>query len=531
MSFENFVSQGPLAISPSRAKDIFENVIVPRFGVQGDPVENPTYVTIGGQPGSGKSTSIRQAQTGLQGATQKIIPDEAQTWLPGYSEQVAIDPAQASGWARQAKSSAFTYELAVRAVARRANVVEEWSSPLRSVRSSKAYQKKGYRSELHVIATPYSLSWTSILDRAENALARSGLGANAIVKLSTHETKYSNWPRAVFDAEDQKQYDRVVIKNRNGEILYENELLEDRDEPTWKKSPRALEALLAGRHRPLAPNEVETAQGTWKRVIESKHRPFYNDCAEHMSLETSQTKTMSDVQRKGRQVERNSKAVKDLKRLVTEDVDLCLSRSSNFYPSSPEFELRMKQYVNDISVGAERNNWVRIGHVLEGNIVSSFKKMLSAATGFLERPLSASQNGQRKPAAKLPSLGSVQEKDEKGWAAIGAPGSLPTMLEKPDLNKPPPLPKSPMLADAEGERIGAARGIRGLESEIEALQVKLAKTQGLSDISGTRQELRQDEALERGKKSISSKEQNTRAALKMPRTFDASRSLPSGHDR
>lgn len=560
MSFEGFVSEGPLAISPAKAAQIFNEVIVPRFGVEGDPVENPTYILVGGQSGSGKTTSIRQAQTGLQGVTQKIIPDEASTWLPGYAEAATIDPTRAFYWSKLANSIGFIEELEKRAVERRANVVAECASPVGSEKFGKYYRQDGYRTELHVIATPDKLSWTSAVDRTVGALKEGSIGSNVVAGWSGHRVSYAIWPRAVFDAEEKKQYDRVVIKNRDGKILYENELVEREGKREWQKSPRALEALLAARQRPFTPTEIETARDIWERVLASEHRPLYNGCGESLSLETVRALTIQEFERAGRGIQRNSEAVKDLKLLVRDDVDFCLIQGEKWYGDSPAFERRLDEYYANISAETERHNTKGIGRALLDRVASSVRRISSYAADFLKRPLRAIQTGQRKRVAGPPSLEAMQG-ERTGSATITNPSSSVIPLGKLDFNKPlpqlpassanldagpPSFPKGITLANARNERTDA---IRSIEIEIAALEAGLAKTQqGLRDISQRRQALHRNaeheqhssiagrqapssEALDHGKKDISINDRNTPAALNMPRTFDASRRQSGGRDR
>ncbi|SDO05811.1 zeta toxin family protein [Ensifer sp. YR511] len=272
MTFENFTSKGPLKMTLAQARDIFEKRIIPAIGAKGQAPDHPTLVVVAGQPGSGKSTAIRQAELGLSGATQKIIGDDFDAWVPGYYELAKTNPSDAVNDARQAGSGYFIRETASRAERMRANIVLEVAVPTNSAQQAGWYRNSGYRTELHIVATPHHLSWTGVLDRAERALRNGHIGTNVLCPWNAYKEAYVGWPRAVFDAEQGKQYDRIHIKRRDGTIIYDNHLIRQPDgTKNWAQPAQGLEALLRERHRAVSDADASRVENAWDRIVKSEH--------------------------------------------------------------------------------------------------------------------------------------------------------------------------------------------------------------------------------------------------------------------
>lgn len=256
-------------LSPDLAQQIYETEIIPSVGVQGPPVASPSFIIVGGQPGSGKSTAIRQAvgKLGTQ-STQKIIPDDFMCFVPTYR-------AASRRNARQAQSNVnpdflnWATKLEERAFDRRANILQECARPTNCIEYAKHARSRGYRTELHVIATQKQQSFAGILDRFDRALANGSIGGAAILNRAEHDHAYVKWPSGVYRAEKSKKFDRIVILRRDGNVLYENELVGSRRNKRWKDPPRAMEALLAERHRSLTAKEAEVSRESWNRIANS----------------------------------------------------------------------------------------------------------------------------------------------------------------------------------------------------------------------------------------------------------------------
>jgi len=276
MTFENFQSSGPLEMTREQAREIFEKSIVPAIGAKGPPPKSPTLIVVAGQPGSGKSTTIRQAEMGLLGATQKIISDDFVAWVPGYLGFAKSNPVAATHWARKAGSNYFAQEMATRAGNKRANIIMEFPVPTSFAQHADWYKKLNYRTELHVVATPHFQSWTGVLDRAEKPLQAGHIGTNVLCPRDAHDQTYAGWARVVFDAERYKQVDRIVITRRDGIIMYDNNLVQQSGgTKSWNKKPQGLECLFLERHGAVSEDDANTVNEAWKRIVESKYMKKY----------------------------------------------------------------------------------------------------------------------------------------------------------------------------------------------------------------------------------------------------------------
>ncbi len=361
MSFENLKSSGPLQMTAAQAKDIFEKRIVPSIGAKGPRPQRPTFIMVAGQPGSGKSTAIRQAEMGLPGATQKIIGDDFDAFVPGHHDMARIRPADAVGYAREAGSGSFIQETVRRAERMRANLILECAVPAGSAQHAARYRQMGYRSELHIVATPHYQSWTGVLDRAEKALSNGHIGTNVLCPRDAHDETYAGWARAVFDAEQQMQYDRVVITRRDGNVMYDNHLVRQRDGTVrWAKPAQGLESLLVERHRAVSGVDASRAKEAWDRIVNSPHMksdPYLNS----LPLRNYQSEIVNFVESEASRVilpsgdtgKFSTEALKQWHQHIT--ADLSFARSSRHqFGHSEEFDRRTHQYGTEKTGVAEQ---------------------------------------------------------------------------------------------------------------------------------------------------------------------------------
>jgi len=255
-------------LPPDEAQKIFENDIWPAIGANGPRVAKPTLVVVGGQPGSGKSTTIRRmvGELGNQ-STQKVIVDDLLCFMPNYYEASRRDARRAQ-MEVGSDPALWANELMARAFDRGMNILVEAASR-RSVSLAREARERGYRTELHVIATSQQQSFVAMLDRFDRALATGLVAGSAILNKRGHDGLYRKWPRNLYEAEESKVFDRIVVARRDGHVLYENELVDKERDLMWEYSPRAVEALLEERHRSPTAAEARELRETWNRIANS----------------------------------------------------------------------------------------------------------------------------------------------------------------------------------------------------------------------------------------------------------------------
>ena len=359
MSFENFKSEGPLKMTVETARKIFYKKME-RFGVIGHPrPDQPTVITVAGAPGSGKSTAIRQAEMGLEGATRRIISDDFDAWVPGHYDAVKRDPLFGHKQARDAGSGYFIVETIRRAKEMGANLVIERADPANSAKAAAQLRALGYRNELHIMGTARDQSWTGVFDRAERALREGHIGTNVICHPDDHDKCYAGWARAVFDAEQEKQYDRIVIARRDGVVVYDNHLVEQRDGTTkWAIPAHGLESLLRERHRAISDADARRTEDTWDRIVQSPHMRADSNLR-RLPLASSRTEIVNFVSGEGSRFDPIGQppgkftpeaAIQWHKNLLA---DLSLTRSSrNQFGPSTEFDERTHRYGAAITANA-----------------------------------------------------------------------------------------------------------------------------------------------------------------------------------
>ncbi|SCY90355.1 Zeta toxin [Rhizobium sp. NFACC06-2] len=257
-------------MSKDIAISIFEDKIIPELGVKaqrGQGLERPTCIMVAGEPGAGKSTAIKQAEMGLSGPTQKCCGDDFVAYVPGYLELAKEDPNRALSYGRAADPG-FAVELLNRAARMRCNVIREHAIPHSSVAVGKNWKDQGYRTELHVIATPSYQSWAGVVARADTALRNSNhIGTNVVMNRNKYDACYGGWAYAVFEAEQKKQYDRIVITRRDGIIVYDNELVRQHDGSSrWKYNMQGLDSFFLERHRKVDDKAREETIELWEKA-------------------------------------------------------------------------------------------------------------------------------------------------------------------------------------------------------------------------------------------------------------------------
>lgn len=256
---------------------IYTSRILPDLGIGRGGIPSPRLVFVCGQPGSGKSTAISQLLAELgPDQTQLISADRMADHLPEIFADDA-DPAAkplAKVFDTQAHK-AYVDGLFDHAATLRAHVIWERPFPGLALSFGLAARAYGYRTECIVLAVPADESWLSVLTR-ETGLAKTENRVPVRVRWDRLLASCNDWPAFLAKAEDQHAFDELRVVNRNAEVLFENRLVPNADQPHWENTPFAFESLMVERLQPRSPAQIDALLATWQTLRSHPDLAFRN---------------------------------------------------------------------------------------------------------------------------------------------------------------------------------------------------------------------------------------------------------------
>jgi hypothetical protein len=151
------------------------------------------------------------------------------------------------------------------AIRLRANVVWELAKPFDMRALTSLARSFGYRVEALVLATPLMESWISTLRRETlHSLDRDKLPVR--VSLEKITSCFARWPSHLAWAEDLHVFDKVQVINRQGEVFFENRLIEDKGKLRWSETPFAFESLVLERLHACNRDQVDCLISEWQTL-------------------------------------------------------------------------------------------------------------------------------------------------------------------------------------------------------------------------------------------------------------------------
>lgn len=218
-------------LSPEQLQRYFEKDVRPYLENSRDAQDTgpswPCFVSVGGQPGSGKSGAIRQARRENPGSVI-VNGDELRQFHPDYPRLMATDPlsmpevtAQAAGsWVGM--SNQWLRDNRVSAV-----VETTLRQPAVLLREFEAFKQAGYGTELRVVAVPPEVSRLGTLARYVGQAQEFGVGRT--VTAEGHDIPTAVVPGTVETLVASGLVDRVVVQDRDGRVFLDAEV--SRDDP------------------------------------------------------------------------------------------------------------------------------------------------------------------------------------------------------------------------------------------------------------------------------------------------------------
>ncbi|ELP69952.1 zeta toxin family protein [Streptomyces turgidiscabies] len=238
----------PAVLPVSEHEEILASRILPAWTGDAVPQDQPVAVLIGGPPGSGKSTvcQVLKAVLDRRGGAVLIGRDLYKTDHPAYRSLLHSDDRTAGV---RVRPDVLRWQAEVEEYVRGHRFDALVETPAVDPEQARAYREAGYRVEVVVLAEAQAVTQLSILERYLAQVAENGAGR--YVSWGNHDQVARRLPESLEVIETEQLADRVMVVQRDLQVLYDNALAE----PSPAGAHRALHAA---RSRPW------TAPETWR---------------------------------------------------------------------------------------------------------------------------------------------------------------------------------------------------------------------------------------------------------------------------
>ncbi|MCW8208086.1 zeta toxin of the postsegregational killing system [Verminephrobacter aporrectodeae subsp. tuberculatae] len=266
-------------LSEERNQEIFENDIKPNIFALAKPSNQPVAVIFGGQPGAGKSVTVKAAMRELapRGGVVRIDADNLRGYHPDHDFLMASDDKTAAFYT-QRDAGRWVEKAIAEAKVQRVNLIIDGTmrdgngvaSTMDNLRAA------GYEIDARVLAVNSRLSEQGILLRYEGQ--KSDRGAGRMTPREVHQAAYDGMPVTLERIERDKLADRLTIYRRGAEVLYSNELQAGQ----WTREPQARAVVEAERNRVMTMQERRNYANGFDKLAEQLARPERQASAEEI---------------------------------------------------------------------------------------------------------------------------------------------------------------------------------------------------------------------------------------------------------
>lgn len=236
-------------------KDLFQNT---------HSAAHPRVVIMGGQPGSGKSKLLEASRDLFPDGNVVVINgDELRAYHPKSNEIFKMDDKRYAE-RTDADTRVWTKRAFDQAIESRLNIIFESTmrEPGPISDTMKRLRDEGYQLTAKIVATNERMSKTGIYLRYETQKAAKGHGR--FTSQDSHDAGYRGMPETVQFIEQNKLVDRLEVYNRDGHLLWDNELKVNE----WQKEPNARHIIEAEREREPTEKELRGLRADWDRIDE-----------------------------------------------------------------------------------------------------------------------------------------------------------------------------------------------------------------------------------------------------------------------
>ncbi|MFC3216493.1 zeta toxin family protein [Novosphingobium panipatense] len=208
-------------LSPDKHRAIYKSRIAPLLFAQAAPVERPTALVLGGQPGAGKSALLAAAHAEFdrRGGLIEIIGDDLRAFHPRYSELQRQDDRTAAFFTD--RDSGRWIEMAIAdAAGRRCNVAVEGTMrlPDKVAETLTRFRDSGFVTDARALAVNPELSALGILQRF--IAQKDSRGYGRMTSMEAHRAALGGMLDTLDRMQDERLADRLTIYRRGGEILH-----------------------------------------------------------------------------------------------------------------------------------------------------------------------------------------------------------------------------------------------------------------------------------------------------------------------
>lgn len=183
------------------------------------PVNSPIAITLGGQPGAGKSNLYKIARKRFSNNIVEIDLDKFRIFHPFYWQIKKI-----YGKNDSIKTNPFVFMIVDMLIedlsSQKYNLIIESSlnTPSSALYNGKYLPSKGYKVELHIMATSKEISRQSTIARYNKGV-RNGRGSR-FVSEGFHNTVVSNICNSLEIVKNSGLMSNILLYNRNQKCLY-----------------------------------------------------------------------------------------------------------------------------------------------------------------------------------------------------------------------------------------------------------------------------------------------------------------------
>lgn len=225
---------------------------------------HPRVMIMGGQPGSGKSKLLEASHELFPDGNVVVINgDELRAYHPKSNEIFKLDDKRYAE-RTDADTRVWTKRAFDRAIETKRNIIFE--STLREANpiadTMKRLRQEGYHLTAKVVATHRRISKTGVHLRYETQKFDKGYGR--FTPQASHDAGYDGMPQTVDYIEQNKLVDRLEVYNRDGDLLWDNEL----KGAEWEKEPGARKVIEAERGRVPTEKELRGLRSDWDKIEE-----------------------------------------------------------------------------------------------------------------------------------------------------------------------------------------------------------------------------------------------------------------------